>query len=201
MVAPSSRNEARSRRSARARSSCASADVKAKNRQARLQSAAGRRQEHFASAGCERKELTLFTRFSSPRCGTAACPSSAALQSRLEAPAIQAAVLKKRAHLRHRTDVEGGMTFSEALAKLPQGVRQALHNMVRAGEVAASSMKFSSASPTPREVPPPQEADRRRHDLPPSASSASPAASSGHHDLHRPEVQNIFSELDVTLPA
>jgi type IV pilus assembly protein PilC len=93
--------------------------------------AGGRRRKTFAIGSVSGKQLTLFTRQLSTLqdAGLPIVRSLKILEGQLK-PSVLKNVL-----ITVTDDVEGGMTFSEALAKHPKAFDKLYTNMVRAGEV------------------------------------------------------------------
>ena len=136
------------------------------------------------------KQLTLFTRQLSTLqdAGLPIVRSLKILEGQLKPGVL------KNTLITVTDDVEGGMTFSEALAKHPKAFDKLYTNMVRAGEVGGVLDEILQRLADFRE-----KSRRLKKQIvgamiyPAAVITVAGGILCGHHDLHRPEVQDRCS--------
>ena len=158
----------------------------------------GRRKKSFAIGGVSAKQLTLFTRQLSTLqdAGLPIVRSLKILEAQLK-PGVLKNVL-----ISVTDDVEGGMTFSEALGKHPKAFDKLYTNMVRAGEVGGVLDEILQRLADFRE-----KSRRLKKQIvgamiyPCCVVCVAGGILYGIMTFIVPKFKTIFSELDVTLPV
>jgi type IV pilus assembly protein PilC len=157
----------------------------------------GRRKKSFAIGNVSSKQLTLFTRQLSTLqdAGLPIVRSLKILEGQLKPGVL------KNTLITVTDDVEGGMTFSEALAKHPKAFDKLYTNMVRAGEVGGVLDEILQRLADFRE-----KARRLKKQIvgamvyPIAVITVAGGILYGIMTFIVPKFKAIFVELDVTLP-
>jgi type IV pilus assembly protein PilC len=159
---------------------------------------ARRQKKSLAIGGVSNKQLTLFTRQLSTLqdAGLPIVRSLKILEGQLKPGVL------KNTLIAVSDDVEGGMTFSEALAKHPKAFDKLYTNMVRAGEIGGVLDEILQRLADFRE-----KSQRLKKQIigamiyPAAVITVAGGIVSGIMVYIVPKFKQMFMELDVTLPA